>query len=64
MRRGGTEQVLLWTLSHLGAQERLGCVLAAPQKVDAICMQEGASPVPGLSNMSSQCLTLIICSSV
>lgn len=42
----------------------VGCVLAAPEKLDASCMEEGASAIPGLPNKGSQCLNVIICSSV
>lgn len=64
MRKGGTEQIPLWTLSHLRAQGRLGCVLAAPERLDAICMEEADSAIPGLPNAGWQCLNLIICSSI
>lgn len=47
--RGG-EEALLWTLTHLGAQGSLGCVLAAPERLDAICMEEGVSAIPGIPN--------------
>jgi len=63
MRRGGTEQVLPWPLSHLRAQGRLGYVLAPPETLETICVEEGASPIPGLPKAESQCLNLIICSS-